>query len=429
MTIIPQETENNQERESRISLFFKKYEIGKLLKKCNASKATGIAVIEIFWYLICLMFSNRSMYMQIETNRFAENFSKNTVYRFLNNGKINWEKFTVMLSERIVNQFIHVSMKYVNGFRMLTLGWSDGNSFLPITHRLMSSGKDKNVIGTIEEYDKRSLSYKRRSQSRQKATDVMIDMLTNAIKSGHHAKYVLFDSWFSNPKTVIQIKKTCNLDTIAMVKKSSKIHYVFDGNKLDIKQIYSRCKKRSGRSKYLLSVNIEITSENDKGEIESIPAKIVCVRNRSNKKDWLAIICTNVELSEEEIIRIYGKRWDIEVFFKSCKSMLKLESGCRSLSYDALTAHVSIVFTRYMILSVEKRVDEDDRTLGELFFLISDELQDITFDKSLSIIVQALWDSVIEFLTLTHEQISELFKNFIERLPIYLRNSLQISVN
>ena len=464
MTIIPQETENNQERESRISLFFKKYEIGKLLKKCNASKATGIAVIEIFWYLICLMFSNRSMYMQIETNRFAENFSKNTVYRFLNNGKINWEKFTVTLSERIVNQFIrpltskerddvfivddstyhktggkktelvakvfdHVSMKYVNGFRMLTLGWSDGNSFLPITHRLMSSGKDKNVIGTIEEYDKRSLSYKRRSQSRQKATDVMIDMLTNAIKSGHHAKYVLFDSWFSNPKTVIQIKKTCNLDTIAMVKKSSKIHYVFDGNKLDIKQIYSRCKKRSGRSKYLLSVNIEITSENDKGEIESIPAKIVCVRNRSNKKDWLAIICTNVELSEEEIIRIYGKRWDIEVFFKSCKSMLKLESGCRSLSYDALTAHVSIVFTRYMILSVEKRVDEDDRTLGELFFLISDELQDITFHKSLSIIVQALWDSVIEFLTLTHEQISELFKNFIERLPIYLRNSLQISVN
>ena len=106
MTIIPQETENNQERESRISLFFKKYEIGKLLKKCNASKATGIAVIEIFWYLICLMFSNRSMYMQIETNRFAENFSKNTVYRFLNNGKINWEKFTVTLSERIVNQFI-----------------------------------------------------------------------------------------------------------------------------------------------------------------------------------------------------------------------------------------------------------------------------------------------------------------------------------
>ena len=464
MTIIAQEAENNQERESRISLFFKKYEIGKLLKKCNANKTTGIPVIDIFWYLICLMFSNRSMYMQIATNRFTEKFSKNTVYRFLNNSKINWEKFTVMLSEKIINQFIrpltseerddvfivddstyhktsnkktelvakvfdHVSMKYVKGFRMLTLGWSDGNSFIPINQRLLSSIKDENVLGLLKNYDKRSLAYKRRKQAREKATDVMIDMLKTAIKSGHHAKYVLFDSWFSNPKTVIQIKKKCKLDTIAMVKKSSKIHYVFDGKSLNIKQIYSLCKKRPGRSKYLLSVRIELTAENDKGEKESIPAKIICVRNRSNKKDWLAIICTNSDLSEEEIIRIYGKRWDIEVFFKSCKSMLKLESGCRSLSYDALTAYVSIVFTRYMILSVEKRIDEDDRTMGELFFLISDELQDITFDKSLSIIVQALWDSVIEFLTLTHEQISELFKNFIERLPIYLRNSLQISVN
>ena len=31
----------------------------------------------------------------------------------------------------------------------------------------------------------------------------------------------------------------------------------------------------------------------------------------------------------------------------------------------AKTAYVSIVFTRYMLLSVEKRIDEDDRTAGE----------------------------------------------------------------
>ena len=91
-----------------------------------------------------------------------------------------------------------------------------------------------------------------------------------------------------------------------------------------------------------------------------------------------------MELDEKEIIRIYGKRWDIEVFFKTCKQMLKLESECKSLSYDALTAHVSIVFTRYMVLSVEKRLNEDDRTVGELFFLMADELQDITFNQSMA---------------------------------------------
>ncbi len=104
-----------------------------------------------------------------------------------------------------------------------------------------------------------------------------------------------------------------------------------------------KCKKRRGRSKYLLSVDVGIASTNENGETSCIPAKIVYVRNRSNRKDWLALICTDTELSEEDIIQTYGKRWDIEVFFKTCKDMLKLETGCHSLSYDAHTA-----YTRYV---------------------------------------------------------------------------------
>ena len=61
----------------------------------------------------------------------------------------------------------------------------------------------------------------------------------------------------------------------------------------------------------------------------------------TNKKDWIAFICTNPDLSEEEIIRIYGKRWKIEVFFKTRKSYLKLLTECHSLSYDALTCTCS----------------------------------------------------------------------------------------
>jgi hypothetical protein len=47
------------------------------------------------------------------------------------------------------------------------------------------------------------------------------------------------------------------------------------------------------------------------GKNRKIPAKIVCVRNKKSKKDWIAFICTNPTLSEEEIIRVYGKRWQI----------------------------------------------------------------------------------------------------------------------
>ena len=64
---------------------------------------------------------------------------------------------------------------------------------------------------------------------------------------------------------------------------------------------------------------LKVSYTDEKNVLHTIPAKIVCVRNRSNRKDWLAIICTDMELDEKEIIRIYGKRWDIEVFPESVK--------------------------------------------------------------------------------------------------------------
>ena len=76
---------------------------------------------------------------------------------------------------------------------------------------------------------------------------------------------------------------------------------------------------------------------------------MVYVRNRNKKKDYLCLISTDISLSEEEIIRIYGKRWDTEVFFKVCKSYLNLSRECNSLSYDAMSAHTAVVFTRYMM--------------------------------------------------------------------------------
>ena len=116
---------------------------------------------------------------------------------------------------------------------------------------------------------------------------------------------VILETWFSSPAQLLDIKKL-ELDAIAMIRKSSKIHYIYEGKKLNLNKIYGMNKKRRGRSKYLLSVNVEI----EKGGIR-IPAKIVCVRNKKNRKDWVPFICTNPDLSEEEIIRIYGKRWQI----------------------------------------------------------------------------------------------------------------------
>ena len=149
--------------------------------------------------------------LDVHADRYTEVFGKNTVYRFLENSKTNWERFTLLLSAKITRLFgsltsedradvfiiddslysktgykktelvsrvfDHVSMTMQKGFRMLVLGWSDGNSFVPILHRLLASSDDKNILGVEKDFDKRSVAYKRRKQSRTKATEVVMDML------------------------------------------------------------------------------------------------------------------------------------------------------------------------------------------------------------------------------------------------------------
>ena len=202
--------------------------------------------------------------------------------------------------------------------------------------------------------------------------------------------------------------------------KKSKTKYLYRGEKLNIKEIYSRSRKRRGRSHYLLSGLVDVEKDG-----ESIPAKLVYVRNKGNRKDYLVLISTDTQLSEEEIIRIYGKRWDIEVFFKACKSYLNLVKEYRGTSYDAMNAHVVIVFSRYMILSVAQRENEDDRTICELCFCLLDEMEDITFSRAMGIIIDALTDAVMEYFHITETQLAEFTSSFVLRLPKYMQEALE----
>ena len=450
-TILPQE-QNKHEIFDTVSSFFKDFHIGNLLKRCNALKEKGVPVLDIFKYKLCNVFADRSMYMQMKTGSFSEGFSKNTYYRFQNDKRPNWLRFTSSLSRSVartiepltskdrINAFViddtlfsrtgykrtelasslydHVSGTNKNGFRLLTLGWTDGNTFLPINSSLLASSNPDCVVceKKYPEPDGRSNAAKIRKLARTKGTKAMLELIKEAVKAGYKADYVLFDSWFSSPAQLLDVKNL-GFYCIAMVKKND-TKYEYDGRDLNIKEIFKASPKRRGRSKYLLSVNVNVGNEEQK-----IPAKIVYVRNRNNSKDWVAFICTNPELSEEEIIRIYGKRWDIEVFFKTCKSYLKLLTECHSISFDALTAHVAIVFTRYMMLALEQRRNTDARTIGGLFLEFVDELKDIKFAESLQIIMSALLKCINTVFHITDEQVEAFISEFIEHMPGYIKKA------
>ena len=96
----------------------------------------------------------------------------------------------------------------------------------------------------------------------------------------------------------------------------------------------------------------------------------------------------------------------------------------RKLAQTKAPEAMMIVFTRYMLLAMEQRQNEDQRTLGELFFFLVDEMADITFSRSLAILMAALIASLQEILKLSDEQLTAFAVDFEARLPGYLRNAL-----
>lgn len=410
--------------------------------------------MEIFQYLFLLIFSNRSMYMNLISGRNTPAFAKDTVYRFMKMIQINWIRFTTILSARIIQDAIvpldneervhvliiddsmfernrskkvelltkvydHAKHAYKFGFRMLTLGWSDGSTFLPVNSILLSSENKKNRINEASTVDKRTVGYKRRLLSMQKGTLAMLELLKAAKTADIPAKYVLFDSWFSSPSTLHSVKEI-GYDVIGMVKKTPKMFFRYNGEDMSLISIYNKNKKRRGRSRYLLSVTVEVVKDD-----KIIPAKVVYVRNRNKRNEYLCLISTDVNLDEDEIIRIYGKRWDIEVFFKVCKSYLNLSKECCSISYDAMTAHTVVVFTRYMMLSLENRETNDNRSLGELFLYFSDEMSDITWIQAFQMLLQMFRTLLVDQMDISDEKIDELVDVFMDAIPSLLKSKLQ----
>ncbi len=453
MARITQHTAFENEIPSTIRAFFHTLKLAVLLKSVGACKMKGVPAATLFRELFTFVFQHRTMFRALSCG--SEGIGKDAFYRFVNSCRINWMRFTTLLAAKAVREFIepltdktrvnvfvvddtpykrdrskkvellsraydHCDRTYYRGFRLLTLGFSDGNSFIPVNSCLLSSEDKKNRFREARVVDRRSSGCKQRRLAQSGAPAAMMEMIRQALEAGLRAPYVLFDSWFAYPCHMLALKER-GLDTITRVKKMPTVHYRYGEQMLSAPAIYKRNKKRRGRSKYLLSVGIEVC---DAKRARAIPAKLVYVRNKKKPKDYIALLSTDASLTEEEIIRIYGKRWDIEVFFKTCKSFLSLEHECASRSYDAMTAYTAVVFARYVMLALESRMQRDSRSIGALFYAVSDELPDIRFAEAFLLLMKAFRDTA-ENLFLSEEELENLLENFFSKLPQTLKARLR----
>ena len=434
---------------------FLELKISNYLRKAGIVKGLGFSCLTVFCLVFSMVFENKNWFRLLQSSKKEDLPGKNVVYRFLNNPRFGWRNFLLAVSQNVIskmaqltsskrkrvliiddslysrgrsnkvellaNVFDHTSSKFVKGFRMLTLGWSDGHSFVPIDFSLLSSSKPKNrYCETSSSIDKRTHGYKRRQEAIQNTPEVVLSLVSRTLKAGVQADTILMDSWFMFLPLIKSLHNE-GLTVIGMVKDLNQ-RYIFGGKWLTLMTLKDLYKKSnpvadSSDKRILSSVMVEIEP--------GIRAKIVFVRNIHQKRQWLALLSTDCTLSNEEIVRCYGMRWDIETFFKVAKSYLQLAKEFQGRSYDMMVAHTSIIFTRYIVLSWESRLNTDPKSLGELFFIMCDEVKELDYQTALTQLL-SIMNSIVIGNTVESQAISvaEKVDIWLQQLPTYIRKKM-----
>ena len=403
--------------QSRIDSFFDHFTIGTLLNKSGIRKVRDVKPKELFKALFSLPFKGDSFFQHFVEGE-KQTYRKDCVYNLLRNPHYNWCRLLLLLASRIVavlelltdkperkvlviddsvynkshSRFVellaqvynHCDHRFIKGFKMLTLGWTDGNSFAPLDFALLSSRKERSrVNGVAKQIDKRSCGGIRRKEAVSNTMELLEPMVKRALATGVDASCILMDSWFAFPSVIEALHK--HRSVICMLKDLPTLQYCHKNVYVRLNDLYRRVKKRPGKTPIQADVEVTLPS--------GLPVKIVFVRNR-HQRGWLALLSTDTLMSPKEIVQTYGKRWDIEVFFKIAKHYLRLEKEMQMRDYDGLISHTTIVMVRYLFLSLEQRLHVDHRSVGSLFHACIDEMKDLTFLESLQRILALVVDKV-----------------------------------
>lgn len=430
---------------NKFSDAIKELQLGKLLRKANITKNCGVPAYEVFQFLLLLVFRGKNLFRFLNSKHKDQAVSKNTYYRFLNETSYNWKKFLLLLAvkvsaafdkltrpervkvlvlddsvikrnrskkvELLARVYDHVENKFQKGFTLLTLGWSDGYSFVPVGFNMLSSAAKSNRYQEMAaDIDRRSNGYKARKESLMAKTDAAILLVKRALNAGIRADYVLMDTWFTTEPMIRSVLAE-GLDVIGMVKQL-KQRYRYKGGLYTLPELQKFVTFDSAGN---IFGSLCVTTKN------GIPVKIVFVRNRNKKSESLYLLSTDCSLSNAEIVRIYGNRWSIECFFKASKSFMKLGTEFQGRSFDAMVSHTTIVFTRYILLEWIRRNQNDQKTYGELFFMFCDDIQDMDLGNAL----QGLMSLFTDIVPMVSADITEILKskvnNWMTSQPLFIQ--------
>ena len=377
--------------------------LATILKKANFIKKEGVAPFLVVLHFIYMLVMNKKISAFI--NQSSDSFKKDVYYRLLKNSSYNWRKLLWLTTLKILN-LIHKlqnpscikvliaddttegktgkrvegsrdklwsnkEKRKISGLNVVSLNYSDGYSNFMLDFAIAMGNYAKVKIEEFtQKVNYRTTAYKRRLELNKTKLQLVIDMVKRVINTGIYVDYLLVDSWYSKPIFIEEMNKL-GLKVVSRIVNSNKIWNFTDKEKT-IDALYGKFKdiKKLKKSTYGKKIKFTyfsvIANHKDAGKI-----KIVFIKTKDN---LIPIASTDLEISDEEIIEIYKRRWDIEQGYKDLRQHFGFGKEENRI-FEALIARITLSFLSYNIVSYINRINHEPKTLGGLFKDLECELQ------------------------------------------------------
>lgn len=330
-------------------------------------------------------------------NQSSESFKKDTYYRLLQNSGYNWRRLLSLSTMKILKLLHKVQNasaikvliiddtvegktgKYIEGSRdalwsnkekrkirgvnVVSLNYSDGYSNFMLDFAIAMGAYARVTLEAFtREVDVRTTAYKRRLEIMHGKQQIAIDMVKRALKSGVYADYLLVDSWYSKP-VFIKEMNALGLKVISRIANNNKI-WNFASKEKTLNAIYEKYKgiKKTKAGTYGKKVKFTYFSI----KVEHKNAGTITILFIKTKEQLIPIASTDLEISDEEIIEIYKRRWDIEQGYKELREHFGFGKEENRI-YEALIARITLSFFAYNIVSYINRISHEPKTIGGLF--------------------------------------------------------------
>ena len=382
----------------------KEIKIERLLKQSNFVKKEGASTSSILLHFIYMLIANKTTSAFIKYS--GESFKKDVYYRALQNKKFQWRKLLMLISVKLISKVsaLHKGKrvkvlilddtiedkrgskiegvcdklwsnkvgKLLRGINMVSLTFNDGYSNFMLDFALKFNKNLKiNLDCFKHQFYHTSQLAKRKKEGLESKLQIAVAMVQRALKSGIKADYLLVDSWYSKPVFVKEIR-LLGLDMISRIANSTKIWH-FEGKHKTLHRIYdilikSKSRKQGQYNSIRYTYCSTVVKHKKAGRV-----KIVFIKTKNN---LIPILSTNIKLTDERIIEIYKKRWNIEQGYKELREHFGFGKEENRI-YEALIARISLSFITYNIVSYINRINHEPQTLGGLFKDLECELNSL----------------------------------------------------